>query len=148
MTRNNSKCTLNVALAYTSRFLKKEICYWDLIICSNYVFFKMVDYQGYNLYPREEMTRATRNLAVAVKAGQLSESEVSTGTLTRAIFLNVTLRKGSTCTCRPQGNISTCNAGHCGTPGGNALHSALPPCRSDDQNLRGEKALGFPSMAV
>jgi len=44
VTRNNSECTLNVALAYTSR---------------------------------EEMTRATRQLAEAAKSGHLKESEVT-----------------------------------------------------------------------
>jgi len=44
VTRNNCECTLNVALAYTSR---------------------------------EEMTQAARNLAAAVKSGQLKESEVN-----------------------------------------------------------------------
>ena len=40
------------------------------------------------------------------------------------------------------------DAGQRGAPGGNALHSAFPPCWPDDQNIWGEKAFGFPSLAI
>jgi len=53
VTRNNSECTLNVALAYTSR---------------------------------EEMTRATRKLAAAVKKGQLNQSEVTVERLESMLY--------------------------------------------------------------
>merc|ERR1712181_91382 len=53
VTRNNCECTLNVALAYTSR---------------------------------EEMTQAARNLAAAVKTGQLKESEVTVERLEAMLY--------------------------------------------------------------
>merc|ERR1711936_1282680 len=53
VTRDNCECTLNVALAYTSR---------------------------------EEMTRATRNLAAAVKSGRMKESEVTVERLEAMLY--------------------------------------------------------------
>ena len=82
VTRNNCECTLNVALAYTSRFKKKMEGYWDLLsgirILLGHSYTSHMRPFDLVLNIREEMTRAARNLAAAVKTGQLKESEVST----------------------------------------------------------------------
>ena len=81
VTRNNCECTLNVALAYTSRFKKKMEGYWDLItgkkILLRHSFTSHLCPFDLVLNIREEMTRAARDLAAAVKTGQLKESEVN-----------------------------------------------------------------------